>query len=49
MLIWGKTKLLKTVGDKLLKDLLTNKAFSKQILLWNFKSKLYLKNFVKSL
>ena len=49
MLIWGKTKLLKIVGDKLLKDLLTNKAFSKQIVLWNFKMELYLKNFVKSL
>ena len=28
---------LKTDGDKLLKNLLTNKIFSKQILSWNFK------------
>ena len=28
---------LKTDGDKLFKDFLTNKTFSKQILSWNFK------------
>ena len=37
-LIWGKTKhVLKTNGDKLFKDLLINKIFSKQVLSWNFK------------
>ena len=34
---------LKTDGDKLFKDLLTNKIFSKQILPWNFKMELCLK------
>ena len=32
----------KTDGDKLFKDLLTNKMFSKQILSWNVKMELYL-------
>ena len=35
--------MLKTDGDKLSKDLLTNKIFSKQILFWNFKMELCLK------
>ena len=30
---------LKIDGDKLFKDLLTNKIFSRQILPWNFKTK----------
>ena len=34
---------LKTDGDKLFKDLLTNTTFSKQILSWNFKMELCLK------
>ena len=39
-LYWSEEKLnhlLKTDGDKLFKDLLTNKIFGKQILTWNFK------------
>ena len=39
MLCWSEEKLnhvLKTDGDKLFKDLLTNKIFSRQILSWNF-------------
>ena len=37
---WSKEKLnhvLKIDGDKLFKDFLINKIFSKQILSWNFK------------
>ena len=36
---WSEEKanhVLKTDGNKLFKDLLTNKIFSKQILSWNF-------------
>ena len=33
---------LKTDGDKLFEDLLTNKIFPKQILAWNFKMELCL-------
>ena len=39
-LCWSEEKLnhvLKVDGDKLFKDLLTNKIFSRQILSWNFK------------
>ena len=39
-LCWSEEKLnhvLKTGGDKLFKDLLINKTFSKEILSWNFK------------
>ena len=39
-LCWSEEKLnhvLKIDGDKLFKDLLTNKIFSRQILSWNFK------------
>ena len=39
-LYWSEEKLnhvLKTNGDKLYKDLLINKIFSKQILSWNVK------------
>ena len=39
-LCWSEEKLnheLKANCDKLLKDLLTNKIFSKQVLSWNFK------------
>ena len=40
MLIWGKTKpCIKNDGDKLFKDMLTNKIFPKQILSWKFKMK----------
>ena len=42
-LIWGKTKsCIKTDSGKLLKYLLTNKIFSKQIFSWNFKMELCL-------
>ena len=39
---WSEERLnhvLKIDGDKLFKDLLTNKIFSRQILSWNFKMK----------
>ena len=39
-LCWSEEKLnrvLKIDGDKLFKDLMTNKIFSRQILSWNFK------------
>ena len=42
---WSEEKLnhvLKIDGNKLFKDLLTNKIFSKQILSWNFKMELCL-------
>ena len=45
--MWSEEKLnhaLKIDGDKLFKDLLTNKIFSRQILCWNFKMKLCLNN-----
>ena len=35
--------ILKTGGDKLFKNLLTNKILSKQILSWNLKMELFLK------
>ena len=41
-LCWSEEKLnhvLKIYGDKLFKNLLTNKIFSNQILSWNFKMK----------
>ena len=41
-LCWSEEKLnhvLKIDGDKLFKDLLTNKIFSRQILSWDFKIK----------
>ena len=44
-LCWSEEKLnhvLKIDGDKLFKDLLTNKIFSRQILSWNFKMELCL-------
>ena len=44
-LYWSEEKLdhvSKTDGDKLFKDLLINKIFSKQILSWNFKMEFYL-------
>ena len=40
LLFWWKTNhVLKTDGDQLSKDFLTNKIFSKQILSWYFKMK----------
>ena len=37
-----KVHVLKIDGDKLFKDLFTNKIFATQILSWNFKMEFYL-------